>query len=188
MHANELTVHTQPQPCFDAHSLSDGLSALNQGKNKISFGKAKLGGDGMCEVAMALKKHPDVYWLGFFDCEATLYSLTQLLNALAANKSLVHLDLGRNRELGDAGVELLCNFLATNKSVKELYLWDMGITDAGAKLLVNLLRKNRVIENLDVNDNPEISKALKSEIATLIKEGPTRVPASPRAAPMRNLS
>lgn len=145
-----------------------------------------MGGDGLLELASSLKKHPDVYWLGLFDCEATQYALGELLSALKANKSLTHLDLGRNRELGDTGVEMLCTFLAANRTVKELYLWDMGITDAGAKQLVALLKKNRVIENLDVNDNPEISLNLKAEIAALVKQGPSRVPASPRAGDASN--
>lgn len=64
---------------------------------------------------MSLTKHKDVFWLGMFDCEASPYALSQLLSALKNNKALVHLDLGRNTELGDEGIAMLCQYLELNK-------------------------------------------------------------------------
>lgn len=80
---------------------------------------------------------------------------------------------------------MLCNFLAANKTIVEVYLWECGLTDEGAKAIEGMLLKNRAITNLDINDNPSVSQAMKSSIAGLVKQGSSRVPASPRAGPMK---
>jgi hypothetical protein len=48
-----------------------------------------------------------------------------------------------------------------------------------------MLVKNKCIEILDLNDNPSISQGCKAEIAKLLKDGPSRVPMSPRAGPVK---
>ena len=140
----------------------------------------KVGDDGVVELARILKKHPEVTWVGLFDQEITASGLHELLRGFSGNKSIFHLDLGRN-PIGDEGIKELCSFLATNRSVTEIYLWETGITDEGGKYLEEMLLKNRVVSNLDVNDNPALSQAMKSTLAGLVKQGPSRVPASPRA-------
>jgi len=171
---------------YAATSLADGLAALNKGTKKISFGNCspKLGDEGVSELVRTLKKHEEVYWLGLFDQEITPYGLDSMIAALKTNKSLTHLDLGRN-PLGDEGIKALCNFLAANKTIIEVYLWETGMTEEGAKCLELMLLKNRVIQNLDINDNPAVPQQLKSSIAGLVKQGASRVPASPRAGPMK---
>ena len=119
-----------------------------------------------------------------FDQELTHAGLMDLLGAIKGLKNLTHLDLGRN-PIGDQGIKALCQFLNGNKTIKEVYLWETGISDEGAKCLENTLLKNRHIEILDLNDNPNVSQQMKNCIASLVKQGASRVPASPRAGPSK---
>ena len=65
------------------------------------------------------------------------------------------------------GADLICNFLESNKSVVELYLYDTQITDDGAKKLEAALGKNKTLKRLDLNDN-HIAKELKSKINEIL--------------------
>lgn len=133
------------------------------------------------ELSKALKNsHDEVSWLALFDQEMTAQGLKDVLGALKTNKSLFHLDVGGN-PIGDEGIEMMCNFLNGNKTVEHMYVWNTKMTDVGAKHVEKCLLKNRYVQIFDINDNPDVSLQMKATISALLKQGSSRVPASPRA-------
>ena len=72
--------------------------------------------------------------------------------ALAANSSLMYLDLSDN-SVGDAAIPCLSDFLATTSSLTHLYLSHTDIGDCGATSLSQALAANVSLTTLDLSHN-----------------------------------
>jgi hypothetical protein len=90
-------------------------------------------------------------------------SLSILLQSHGAGPDL---DL-RGQALGDEGVRRLSESLATNLSVRRLWLDSNGVADAGATALATALRRNRNLTLLGLNGN-DIGDAGATAIAAAL--------------------
>ena len=77
--------------------------------------------------------------------------LDVLCHVIEQSKVLERLRLSYNKlTLADGK---LANAIATNTTLKRLYLYNNKISDEGAKLLANALKKNNTLEGLDLSEN-----------------------------------
>jgi Ran GTPase-activating protein (RanGAP) involved in mRNA processing and transport len=87
-------------------------------------------------------------------CSIGIKGVAALVEALRKNKSLVRLDLDRNRAIGDAGARVLADTLArSNTTLKELSLVECGIVGDGAAALGWVLSLNVTLEKLSLGYN-----------------------------------
>ncbi|XP_038656888.1 NACHT, LRR and PYD domains-containing protein 3-like isoform X2 [Scyliorhinus canicula] len=85
---------------------------------------------------------------GFSGC-----SVANLATSLCTNRSLVALDLGRNK-LGDSGVRSLCEALKNPDCVmQQVKLYDVGLTHCCAQALADVLRTTRSLRELNLSNN-----------------------------------
>lgn len=93
--------------------------------------------------------------------------LRQLCDALSRVDHVTSLDLSHN-QLGDAGVEILCESLLKDKpQLRILNLKSNGITDVGVAFLVRALSRFGTLKTLILGSNP-ISDVGLSEIGKMV--------------------
>jgi hypothetical protein len=95
-----------------------------------------------------------------------------LSKALASNRSLLDLDLGRN-DLGDAGAAALATALAKNAALLTLYLGGNAIGPAGAASLSAALEANSTLSKLELGSNAIGDKGAQSLAEVLAKKNVT---------------
>ncbi|XP_018649247.1 putative leucine rich repeat-containing [Schistosoma mansoni] len=92
-----------------------------------------LGIDGMQSLAIVLMQTPK--------------SLISLVGGL------IILDLSNNVNIGDKGVEVLCEGLIRNYSLKELYLRSINMSFSGIFALSSFLSESKCLKYLDIRNN-----------------------------------
>ncbi|XP_078064787.1 NACHT, LRR and PYD domains-containing protein 3-like, partial [Mustelus asterias] len=81
-------------------------------------------------------------------------SCVELVSVLGDNAQLTSLDLGNNRGLGDAGLDLLCQgLLQRNCQLERLGLRNNRLTSASGPKLALAIRNSWSLTHLDLNDN-----------------------------------
>ncbi|CAI2726635.1 unnamed protein product [Schistosoma spindalis] len=66
---------------------------------------------------------------------------------------LISLDLSNNVNIGDKGVEILCEGLIRNYSLKELYLRSINMSFSGIFALSSFLSESKCLKYLDIRNN-----------------------------------
>jgi len=81
---------------------------------------------------------------------------TTIGKILEANSVLKVLSIGGN-PIGDGGIKNIIKFL-NNSQIRELRLWNCGITDDGAISLAKLLQFNCTVQKIDLAQNKKITE------------------------------
>lgn len=128
--------------------------------------RANLGG-----IAEALEVNTSLEELCFFQCESDVTQseadIRRLLEALAVNKTLRHLDLcGSN--VGDS-VALLAEALRANTGLRRLEMMYSRLDDSCAVQLAAALETNRTLEVLNLKDNMFTARAVAAFCTALHK-------------------
>ena len=71
---------------------------------------------------------------------------------LASNTTLTLLNLHQTK-IGDDGIKHICEGLAVNDTLKDLYLGGCGFTDRGATYLSDALKRNYCLDTLNIQFN-----------------------------------
>ena len=95
--------------------------------------------------------------------------IKQVSDSLFNNKTLEELTLLNVTGITDEDMTSLSTMLASNTTLKELYLSNCNITDNGVQYICEGLTKNQTLTTLDIGGNPEITSVSTSTIADLIQ-------------------
>ena len=95
--------------------------------------------------------------------------IKQVSDCLCNNKILEELMLSNVTNITDEDMTHLSTLLATNTTLKVLYLSDCNITDNGVRYICEGLTKNQTLTMLDIGRNHQITSVSTSTIADLIQ-------------------
>ncbi|CAF4461137.1 unnamed protein product [Didymodactylos carnosus] len=96
-----------------------------------------------------------------------------LCDELKTNTTLMSLDLGWNKGIGDEGVQHLSNMLTVNRTLTDLRLSGTGLTDRGVELLCTSLRTNTSLERLSLDRNRFITDTSVDFLISMLRENHT---------------
>ncbi|XP_072892755.1 NACHT, LRR and PYD domains-containing protein 3-like [Hemitrygon akajei] len=136
-----------------AEDLGSALST-NQTLMELDLSGNKLGDSGVKLVSAALR-NPEckIQKLVLIDVGLTDSGTKDLACTLTANRSLMGLDLNKNK-LGDSGVKLVSAALRNPEcKIQKLGLNCVGLTDSGADDLLSALSTNQSLMGLDLGLN-----------------------------------
>uniref|UniRef100_A0A670HR23 Uncharacterized protein n=1 Tax=Podarcis muralis TaxID=64176 RepID=A0A670HR23_PODMU len=99
-------------------------------------------------------KHPHckLQLLNLYNCDLTAACCADLASALSSNQTLTELFLGGN-QLGDSGVQLLCEGLKHPKCMLQKLLWNCEFTSASCRDLCSALSTNQSLKKLKLGGN-----------------------------------
>mmetsp|Transcript_13736 Transcript_13736/g.34487 ORF Transcript_13736/g.34487 Transcript_13736/m.34487 type:complete len:680 (+) Transcript_13736:56-2095(+) len=83
-----------------------------------------------------------------------------LSQALAVNKTLLHIELPNNN-IGDEGAGALADALRVNQALQHMNLHSNNIGDEGAGKLADALAVNKTLQQIDLHNNPLTESAKK---------------------------
>ena len=95
--------------------------------------------------------------------------IKQVSDSLFNNKTLEELELSNVTGITDEDMIHLSTMLATNTTLKELYLSYCNITDNGVRYICEGLSKNQTLTTLSIGRNHQITSVSTSTIADLIQ-------------------
>ena len=95
--------------------------------------------------------------------------IKQVSDSFFNNKTLEKLWLYNVTGITDEDMTHLSTMLATNTTLKELWLSNCNITDNGVRYICEGLTKNQTLTKLDISDNRQITSVSTSTIADLIQ-------------------
>ncbi|XP_038620252.1 ribonuclease inhibitor [Tachyglossus aculeatus] len=134
------------------------LSGVVQHKESLRdlcLGENKLGDAGaaqLCQAVLSPSCQLRALWL--WECDLSAESCGPLSQVLKAKETLRELCLVGN-ELGDAGLELLCQgLLDPNCKLESLWVRTCGLTGGCCGPLVSMLSKNKRLRELQLSGNP----------------------------------
>ena len=96
-------------------------------------------------------------------------SIKQVSDSLFNNETLEELMLWNVTGITDEDMTHLSTILATNTTLKELYLSNCNITDNGVRYICEELTKNQTLTTLNIGGNHQITSVSTSTIADLIQ-------------------
>ncbi|KAM4706507.1 NACHT, LRR and PYD domains-containing protein 3-like [Discoglossus pictus] len=131
----------------DVITTNRSLITLDLSDNKLGDSGVKQLCDGLRHPDCALKE------LRLDRCNLTLSCCVDLYNVITTNRSLITLDLSRNK-LGDSGVKRLCDGLRhPDCALKELRLYRCYLTSSCCEDLQDVITTNRSLITLDLSGN-----------------------------------
>ena len=95
--------------------------------------------------------------------------IKQVSDSLCNNETLERLVLFNVTGITDEDMTHLSTMLATNTTLKVLYLLECNITDNGVRYICQGLTKNQTLTELNIGYNPQITSVSTSTIADLIQ-------------------
>ena len=95
--------------------------------------------------------------------------IKQVSDNLFNNETLEQLVLYHVTGITDEDMTHISTMLATNTTLKELWLFNCNITDNIVRYICEGLTKNRTLTTLDIGDNHQITSVSTSTIADLIQ-------------------
>ena len=95
--------------------------------------------------------------------------IKQVSDSLCNNETLEQLVLYSVTDITDEDMTHLSTILATNTTLKELYLINCNITDNGVRYICEGLTKNQTLTTLNIGCNRQITSVSTSTIADLIQ-------------------
>ena len=95
--------------------------------------------------------------------------IKQVSDSLCNNETLEQLWLFKVTGITDEDMTHLSTILATNTTLKELYLSNCNITDNGVRYISEGLTKNQTLTTLNIGRNHQITSVSTSTIADLIQ-------------------
>ena len=95
--------------------------------------------------------------------------IKQVSDSLFNNETLEQLLLSNVTGITDEDMTHLSTMLATNTTLKELYLANCNITDNGVRYICEGLTKNQTLTTLNIGGNHQITSVSTSTIADLIQ-------------------
>eukprot|EP00928_Gymnodinium_smaydae_P064385 TRINITY_DN47721_c1_g1_i1.p1 TRINITY_DN47721_c1_g1~~TRINITY_DN47721_c1_g1_i1.p1 ORF type:complete len:422 (+),score=127.91 TRINITY_DN47721_c1_g1_i1:171-1436(+) len=120
----------------------------------INLGFAGLGDEGVAQIATYVKDNPFVQYLDLRGNNITAVGAATLAKAVRVNRSLKGLNLKCNRIGEDpAGVDVLCNVLASNLNIGTFDLSYNKVDLQGCKRLSEMITENAAIVRLDLSWN-----------------------------------
>ena len=99
------------------------------------------------EVALGQRKE-----VSFARNRLSMAHCQQIGQELASNTTLTLLNLHQTK-IGDDGIKHICEGLAVNDILKDLYLGGCGFTDRGATYLSDALKRNYCLDTLNIQFN-----------------------------------
>ena len=95
--------------------------------------------------------------------------IKQVSDSLCNNETLEQLELYNVTGITDEDMTHLSTMLATNTTLKELWLSNCNITDNGVRYICEGLTKNQTLTTLNIGGNHQITSVSTSTIADLIQ-------------------
>lgn len=95
--------------------------------------------------------------------------MTALAQAMTFNSSLVQLDAFLNPMVGDGACPSLATMIAMNESLRELNLYEVGMTTDGALLLLQAAASNPTLQRIDLSSN-DIDKELAGTLVDALNQ------------------
>ena len=115
-----------------------------------------------------LKTNKTIKRLWLFSSSLT-GGIKQLSDSLCNNETLEQLVLSIVTGITDEDMTHLSTILATNTTLKVLWLSNCNITDNGVRYICEGLTKNQTLTTLNIGDNRQITSVSTSTIADLIQ-------------------
>ena len=103
------------------------------------------------------------------DSSSLTGGIKQVSDSLCNNETLEELVLINVTGITDEDMTHLSTILATNTTLKVLYLSNCNITDNGVRYICQGLTKNQTLTMLSISCNPQITSVSTSTIADLIQ-------------------
>ncbi|KAK4469653.1 hypothetical protein MN116_007184 [Schistosoma mekongi] len=130
----ELTMSSNDSvPNFDLYCTSQSTPMKILNLQRLYLVDNNLGIEGMQALAVVLMQTPK--------------SLISLVGGLTS------LDLSTNPNIGDKGIEILCEGLIRNYSLRELYLRSVNMSFLGIFALSSFLSESKCLKYLDIRSN-----------------------------------
>nr|XP_028592449.1 LOW QUALITY PROTEIN: NACHT, LRR and PYD domains-containing protein 6 [Podarcis muralis] len=144
----------------------------NQNLRMLYLDFNNIGDAGLIELCQMLM-HPDcqLQVLSLLGCNLTAACCVNLASVLCKNQSLLELSLGHNEEMGEAGVQLLCEGLQhPNCKIVSLRLDSCGLTEACWEAFLAALKTNQSLRELDLQNNDDLKRYLEADKRSRIRK------------------
>ena len=159
-----------------ARVLFEALACECSTLTSLSLAHNQLGDEGADAAAALLQVHPHLRSLDLASNDIGLPGMQSLARALAANHTLTALNLAGN-PLSDGLISLSLALQPHSASaLRSLCISDCQLDDAVAHHLLLLLAHNTSILQLDLRDNPHVSRELHAKLeATIARRNRARI-------------
>ena len=147
-------------PCLESmRILSDALK-INKSIEKLNMSDNRnMGVERIRLLSEALEVNKTIRHLDLVNSAIDGQCMDVLSKSLMINTSVKILDIGFNREFGNAGLIALSNALKTNSTIEEVYVPTNSIGDEGVIEFAKVLTYyNRSVNYINVFDNLSISR------------------------------
>jgi hypothetical protein len=141
----------------DLTSIFDAIS--NRPITKLDFNSCNLGNDEMKAITTGIASFTTLTFLSFYVNNIGHEGAMEIIRLISERrfKSLENLRFSDNPNIGDEAIQRLAKVMlesTTCKSVKTLWIHEMGITDGGVCAIAELINKCPLLEDLSFDWMP----------------------------------